>query len=92
MEAFKWINQAAGQEHQEAQFALGRMYERGQGVMQDRVGAIKWYSRATEQGHTGALTWIHKEAEQRLADAQYELGLMLEYGRGVRQNVKKAFN
>ena len=60
--------------------------------MQDRAEAIKWYSKVGEQGHTGALKWIQREAEQGLADAQYQQGSMLEYGHGVRQNVKKAFN
>jgi len=54
-----------------AQFNLGMMYARGQGVPQDYLAALKWYRRAAEQGN---------------ASAQNNLGLMYERGRGVRQD------
>ena len=54
-----------------AQFNLGMMYARGQGVPQDYQAALKWYRRAAEQGH---------------ASAQNNLGLMYERGRGARQD------
>ena len=38
------------QGHVKAQFNLGVMNEHGQGVRQDYGEAIKWYSRAAEQG------------------------------------------
>ena len=52
-----------------AQFNLGMMYARGQGVPQDYQAALKWYRRAAEQGN---------------ASAQNNLGLMYERGRGAR--------
>ena len=52
-----------------AQFNLGVMYARGQGVPQDYQAALKWYRKAAEQGD---------------ASAQNNLGLMYERGRGVR--------
>ncbi len=54
-----------------AQFSLGVMYARGQGVPQDYQAALKWFHRAAEQGH---------------ASAQDNLGLMYERGRGARQD------
>ncbi len=54
-----------------AQFSLGMMYAKGQGVPQDYQAALKWFHRAAEQGD---------------AAAQNYLGLMYERGRGARQD------
>lgn len=54
-----------------AQFSLGMMYAKGQGVPQDYQAALKWHRRAAEQGN---------------ASAQNNLGLMYERGRGARQD------
>ena len=54
-----------------AQFSLGMMYAKGQGVPQDYQAALKWFQKAAEQGD---------------ASAQNNLGLMYERGRGVRQD------
>ena len=54
-----------------AQFNLGVMYAKGQGVTQDYKEAEKWYRKAAEQGY---------------ADAQYNLGLMYGKGQGVLQD------
>lgn len=37
--------------HTEAQYYLGRMYEKGEGVPQDYAMAISWYKKAAEKGH-----------------------------------------
>ncbi|WP_128580700.1 tetratricopeptide repeat protein [Neisseria flavescens] len=47
------------------------MYAKGQGVRQDDTQVVQWYRKAAEQG---------------LAEAQYNLGLMYYHGRGIRQN------
>jgi TPR repeat protein len=47
------------------------MYKHGQGVPQDSAQAVTWYRRAAEQG---------------LALAQLDLGLMYETGQGVSQD------
>jgi TPR repeat protein len=52
----------------EAQYNLGVMYAKGEGVPQDYAGAVKWYRLAAEQGY---------------AEAQYNLGVMYGQGRGV---------
>lgn len=59
-----------------AQYALGVVYERGDGDMAAApISAAKWYRRAAAQGHT---------------DAQTNLARMLAAGRGVPQDVRGA--
>jgi TPR repeat protein len=38
-----------------AQYALGKQYEDGEGVEESAVDAAKWYQLAAAQNHTGAL-------------------------------------
>ena len=59
----------------DAQYNLGRKYDRGLGVIEDFKTAVKWFSRAAKQGHTGA---------------QISLGWMYEMGRGVNQDYMTA--
>ncbi|MDR2876378.1 MAG: sel1 repeat family protein, partial [Methylobacillus sp.] len=58
-----------------AQYALGRVYDFGQGAPQDYAQAAQWYRKAAEQNHP---------------DAQYSLGLMYELGQGTQQNYGQA--
>ncbi|MFC1492271.1 tetratricopeptide repeat protein, partial [Nitrospinota bacterium] len=51
-----------------AQFNLGQMYRRGQGVLQDYKEAVKWYRKAAEQGDV---------------KAQNNPGVMYRNGQGV---------
>ena len=74
--ALKEWTSLAEQGDAKAQFNLGIMYERGQGVLQDYKTAVKWYALSSEQGD---------------ALAQYNLGVMYENGRGVPQDHKAAF-
>lgn len=60
---------------QYAQFALGMMYEQGEGVPQNRAEAIKWYQKAADQGHPSA---------------QSDLAYLYEHGEGVPQDLAKA--
>jgi peptidoglycan hydrolase-like protein with peptidoglycan-binding domain len=54
-----------------AQFNIGLMYARGEGVAQSDAEAARWYRRAADQGD---------------ADAQTKLGAMYVLGQGVPQN------
>jgi len=54
-----------------AQFNLGKMYRKGQGVSLDYAEAMKWYRLAADQGR---------------AAAQNNLGGMYAEGRGVLQD------
>ena len=59
----------------DAQDNLGRMYAFGVEVPQDYVEAVKWFSRAAEQGHV---------------NAQFNLGVAYAEGRGVPQDEVEA--
>lgn len=61
--------------HAAAQFQLGWMYHKGEGVVQDDQEAAKWYRMAAEQGDT---------------DAQFNLGVTYANGYGVLQDYKEA--
>lgn len=54
-----------------AQYALGRLYEKGRGVERDFAAAAAWYRKAAEQGH---------------ADSEYRLAVGYAYGLGVRKD------
>ncbi len=54
-----------------AQYNLGVMYAKGQGVALDYKVAAKWYTKAAEQGY---------------ARAQYKLGVRYAIGHGVAQD------
>ncbi len=58
-----------------AQYNLGNMYSRGQGVPQNYIEAVKWYRLAAEQG---------------LIEAQFNLGVRYGIGQGVPQDYKEA--
>jgi TPR repeat protein len=60
----------------DAQFNLGLMYDKGEGVPEDDAEAVKWYRLAAAQGQ---------------AFAQYNLGLMYANGNGVPEGVPEDF-
>ena len=51
------------------------MYDNGEGVPENDKTAVKWLTKAAEQGYV---------------DAQYNLGLMYDNGEGVPENDKTA--
>ena len=59
-----------------AQFAVGAKYATGEEVKQDYGEAVKWFSKAAEQGHVVA---------------QAMLGAYYMAGRGVPQDLSKAY-
>ena len=58
-----------------AQFNLGWMYAKGEGVPQDDREAAQWFRLAADQGH---------------ATAQFNLGVMYANGQGVPQDYQEA--
>ena len=52
--AFLFYKNAAEHDHAKAQFELGTLYYRGQGVAQSYDKAIKWYKKSAEQGNPDA--------------------------------------
>lgn len=63
-------------DHAYAQYYLGMMYLKGQGVKQD-------YGKASE--------WFRKAAEQRIPQAQYKLGMLYFKGEGVPRDYERAY-
>ena len=72
---FKSLKALAEKGDAKAQYNLGEMYLRGEGVEKDEKEAVKWYRKA---------------AEQNSALAQYDLGQMYEIGLGVEKDEKEA--
>ena len=82
--AYKWGKYAtalrewrplAEQGNAKAQYNLGLMYRKGQGVPQDDAEAVGWWRKAAEQGNAGA---------------QNNLGFMYYNGRGVPEDYAQA--
>ncbi len=59
-----------------AQYSLGLLYYRGEGVLTDPKQAAKWYRKAADQGDP---------------DAQLNLGLMYAQGEGLKRNYTTAY-
>ncbi len=70
-QAAHWWQQAAAQGMAQAQYHLGLLYAKGQGVSQNVSQAAQWLQRAAHQGHSAA---------------QYHLGLLYARGQGVKQD------
>jgi hypothetical protein len=75
--ALEEFQKAAEQGDVIAQYALGLMYDNGEGVTQDNATAFKWYKKAAEQGY---------------AQAQFTTGWMYANGRGVAKDYLRAGN
>lgn len=72
----KKLRQAAEQGDASAQFTLGGMYARGEGVVENLVEAATWTRQAAEQG---------------LAKAQLRLGHMYRVAEGVPEDYVQAY-
>jgi TPR repeat protein len=73
--AHRLFHPLAQQGTSQAQYSLGVMYEKGQGVPQDYSEAANWYRKAAKQNH---------------ASAQNNLGLIYDVGKGVPQDYAEA--
>ena len=72
IEAAKWYRAAADRGNAEAQFCLGRLYARGDGVPQEFGEAAKWFEKAAEQGIAAAqvnIATFHCRGPESRADA-----------------------
>ena len=74
-EAITKFEFAAEQGYPKAQYRLGRMYAKGQGVKKDYIKAVFWYEKAAAQGH---------------AKSQYYLGKCYMKAKGVKEDKAKA--
>ncbi len=73
--AIYWLERAADQEVAQAEYNLGVIYAKGQGVPQNYVKANYWYEKAADQGY---------------AQAEYNLGVAYDNGYGEAQDYAKA--
>jgi TPR repeat protein len=71
-----WYKKAAEADNAEAQYALGELYLKGDGVPRSFPAAAQMFRRAAEKGN--------------LARAQYALGLLYQRGLGVPKNEVEA--
>ena len=55
-----WIRRAADQGLAQAQYSLGRMYYKGEGVAKDGQEAVVWFRRAADQGLAQAKAALQK--------------------------------
>ncbi len=81
----------AEQGHAEAQFNFGWMYDKGLGVEKNSVEALKWFRKASKQGHELAFKLYHKAATEGDVLVQYNLANMYYQGLGVSQNYVESF-
>lgn len=75
-EALSWYKKASDLGHSQAQYNIGEMYYKGEGITVDK-----------EQ----ALSWFHKAAQLNHQDAYYGLGMMYYNGQGTPTNKEEAF-
>jgi len=80
--AFRLMKPLAEQGDAQAQFNLGLLYNKGQGVPQDYAEAAKWYLKAAEAKQRGVL--------RAIAQAQCNLGILYYNGQGVPQDYAEA--
>ncbi len=63
--AKNWYTTAANLGDAEAEYSLGKLYDAGTGVKQDKAAAQAWYRKAAEQGHPAALQTINSKDETK---------------------------
>ena len=73
--AFLHWELSASAGHERAQFNIGYMYAKGQGVKRDDAEAARWFRKAANQG---------------LASAQFIMGMLYRDGRGVSRDYAEA--
>ncbi len=80
---FEKFKAKAEQGDANAQNSLGSCYNFGEGVAQDTIQAVKWYSKAAEILDAKAFQECKVKAQKGDADAQFYLGLCYTDGRCV---------
>ena len=101
---FSQNQRLANQGNAAAQYNLGVMYYKGDGIPQNQSKAIEWFQRAAAQGHikaesnlkvmstNAAVEILRKAANQGDQRAQYSLGLIYQTGESVHQDSAKAID
>jgi len=73
-----------------AEFAMGLLYDHGEGVTPDDAEALKWYRRAARNGNADAVFKYREVAEAGDIQAQADIGALYLIGKGVPKDYEKA--
>ena len=76
--------------YQDALKSARELAEKGNSAAQVVIGRSYYTGVGSPQSYSTALPWFQKAAAQKNPDALFFLGLMYEWGHGVRQDVNKA--
>jgi len=98
--AKQWYEKAAAKNNAESMYALGYMYEHGNGVPQNYDLALNWYKKAAALQNSDAalaIGYLYDTGEgvtQNLNEANpnanYNLGLIYKYDENITKDEKKA--
>ena len=103
-EALEWAKKAANTGLGWGMLMIGAMYQRGEGVNENREEAYKWFSKAALQGDPVGMNqagvtapdfkvaaeWYQKAATNGNAWGMYNLGNLYKWGSGVKQSLRLA--
>ena len=73
----KWYRKAAEQGYPKAQYMLGRLYTKGQGVSQDYVRAYAWSNAAAVLGGHAGGRKLRDTVKGELSPAEFEQAVKL---------------
>lgn len=73
VEAVEWYEKAADQGYVQAQYALGDVYEFGEGVTLNYVLAQSWYKKAADQGYSHAVTKLDRLKTAAITNTRQQL-------------------
>jgi TPR repeat protein len=76
--------------YQDALKNARELAQKGNSAAEVVIGRSYYTGVGSSQSYSAALPWFQKAATQKNADALFFLGLMYEWGHGVRQDVNKA--
>lgn len=76
--------------YQDALKSARELAEKGNSAAEVVIGRSYYTGVGSQQSYSTALLWFQKAAAQKNPDALFFLGLMYEWGHGVRQDVNKA--
>lgn len=86
-----WLEKAAQQGLQVAQFALGLCYTEGDGVIKDNFQAVSWWRKAAERGMNIAQYNLARAYEQGKGTSQDLTQAIYWYRRGIKENSAEAY-
>jgi TPR repeat protein len=76
--------------YQDALKSARELAEKGNPAAEAVIGRSYYTGVGSPQSYASALPWFQKAAAQKNAEALFFLGLMYEWGHGVRQDVNRA--